>query len=117
MKDLENLKKRFGDADLNKCEVMLNDVTTSRHVYENFVDKIACDLVQLKVGMKFLKLEFLLVPFFRWVSQRIDSASMHTCKLSISLFSLPNYQASEPLVSMKNIPLWHAENNFFEFFS
>ena len=61
IKDLEMLKKRFGESNLHKCEVMIQDVLSSKRI-NAFIHEEA-------KGEKFLslsKLDFLIVSSYFW---------------------------------------------------
>lgn len=61
IKDLEMLKKRFGEANLHKCEVMIQDVLSSKRI-NSFIHEEAKqeDFMSLK------KLDFLIISSYFW---------------------------------------------------
>lgn len=61
IKDLEMLKKRFGEANLHKCEVMIQDVLSSKRI-NGFVHEEAKSGTFLNLA----SLDFLIVSSFFW---------------------------------------------------
>jgi anaphase-promoting complex subunit 2 len=61
IKDLEMLKKRFGEANLHKCEVMIQDVLSSKRINSIIHEK---DSKKLFLPLK--QLDFLIISSYFW---------------------------------------------------
>ncbi|OMJ69256.1 hypothetical protein SteCoe_33071 [Stentor coeruleus] len=67
IKDLEMLKKRFGEANLHKCEVMIQDVLSSKRI-NGFIHEHKSKDKFLKLG----SLDFLIISSYFWPIEEQD---------------------------------------------